>query len=315
MKWKSRILSSGIPLEIDVCHILARRNYFIENDFKYTKYTGTEYKDFSVDIEATGYSPLESPDTVKAQLSILIECKYRLDHKKWLFFDSPNPVGDEYRKHIYTLRAIDHFSIYNFDPCCTCILDDKLTHSVKAIEVDTEKGEVNPKSIITGINQLQYALPDLLSSYIKYALESNKEDIIPFFFCPILVTNATLYRVTCHKNCETISSCASLDEFSETVPFICYSQSFSPGFSSHSRSVFKKIQQPPNYRNIGKIKRMRMKKINSNRVWNDPEELIENLIASKQHTQRIFFSNFIICNLHYLEKLLEDIELVIETIC
>ena len=54
-KWKDCLLSSSLPFEFEIAKLLASAGFFISADYTYSRTDAGVTKDFSVDIEASGY--------------------------------------------------------------------------------------------------------------------------------------------------------------------------------------------------------------------------------------------------------------------
>ena len=88
--WKSKLLSSGVPLEFEAAKILTAKGFAVDADYTFTRIYEGVSKDASVDIMGTGYLPLNDRNSVKAELYLLIECKYRSPKTQWLFLPEIN---------------------------------------------------------------------------------------------------------------------------------------------------------------------------------------------------------------------------------
>src|ERR1051325_785717 len=89
-KWKSRLLSSSLPLEYEAAKLLVSRGFGVDSDYSYSRDDSGVVKDFSVDVHGTAYAPFSKRKNLEIQLSLLVECKQRNPNVKWLFFPDPN---------------------------------------------------------------------------------------------------------------------------------------------------------------------------------------------------------------------------------
>jgi hypothetical protein len=107
-KWKSRLASSGVPLEFEAAKILAKKRFAVSADYTYARDDAGVVKDFSVDLEASGFTPFGNPNSITSSVSILVECKYRLPSTRWLFLPDPN--------YYYTSLVVGHTlnAVYEF---------------------------------------------------------------------------------------------------------------------------------------------------------------------------------------------------------
>jgi len=77
-KWKSRLLSSSLPLEYEIAKILTQKGFTIRPDYTYSRNDAGVTKDFSADIEASQAAPFGQDETAYASLSLVAESKFRL---------------------------------------------------------------------------------------------------------------------------------------------------------------------------------------------------------------------------------------------
>ena len=190
-KWKSKLLSSSVPMEYEVARMLVEHEFSVDADYSYSRDDAGVEKDFSVDIRATGYPPYDA-DNMVGEVQLIVECKHDTEGNKWLFFPDANPPDMSPFTPGDTLRAIDSFSWRFLPGACTAAFDEASIFCMKGVEVDASNGSVHESEIKHGLMQLQYALPRLLKDYINFNIYLSEEENYPFFFCPILLTTSTL---------------------------------------------------------------------------------------------------------------------------
>lgn len=179
-KWKSKLLSSSVPMEYEVAQILVEKDFSTDVDFSYTRMDSGLEKDFSVDLRATSYIKSQD-DNFLAVIELLVECKYRHPSNKWLFFEDPNDGDFSPFTLGYTLRAVDDFSWQFFPANATVAFDISNCFCIKGVEVDTSSGGVYDSEIRHGLLQLQYALPRLLTDRISFEIFHPEDENTPFF--------------------------------------------------------------------------------------------------------------------------------------
>ena len=186
--WKEHLLRSGLPLEYEVAKLLAQEGMMIEADHSFFRKEGNIYKEWSTDLTADWYS---SPDqtSIDFKLEILLECKYRSPEKSLLLVKDPNyemPLGilgggliaiDQHMPFSLNSKAIEKF-------------ERKMPSVYKAIEI-YENG-AHDEDIRHGIQQLKYGSISLLNQSMRFAYSSHSDDLLAFFFCRVLVTNASI---------------------------------------------------------------------------------------------------------------------------
>jgi hypothetical protein len=56
-KWKSKLISSSLPLEFEVAKFLVSQGFSVSADYTYARDDSGIVKDFSVGLQATAYLP------------------------------------------------------------------------------------------------------------------------------------------------------------------------------------------------------------------------------------------------------------------
>ena len=180
-KWKSKLLSSSVPMEYEVARVLVERGFAVDADYSYARDDAGITKGFSVDIRATGYPPFRG-NKLLTTIELLVECKHRHRSNKWLFFRDPNTEDMSPFTLGYTIRAVDRFSPAFFSPGSTVSFDEEAIFCIKGVEVDTSNGNVHDTEIKHGLAQLQYALPRLLTDSIRSTFSTVTRITIPSSF-------------------------------------------------------------------------------------------------------------------------------------
>lgn len=164
MKWKSKLVSSSLPLEFEAAKILTAKKFTISADYSYARNDSGVVKDFSVDLYARAYLPFSKPEGMyqrpTATLEFLVECKQRVQNISWLFFPSHRPFF-EYNNFGYALHAEDQFSQLFFPVHATAYFEKVMFFCYKGTEINEKDGSVHDAELRHGIAQLQYALPRL----------------------------------------------------------------------------------------------------------------------------------------------------------
>lgn len=122
-KWKSKLLSSSVPMEYEVAKMLVSHSFAVDTDFSYARDDFGIQKDFSVDLLATCYLPT-SGDNIAATVELLVECKHRHRNNKWLFFQDVNEPDMSPFTLGYTIRAVDSYSWRFLPSNCTVAFDE-----------------------------------------------------------------------------------------------------------------------------------------------------------------------------------------------
>jgi hypothetical protein len=88
------------------------------------------------------------------------------------------------------------------------------------------------------LNQLRYAMPDLLVQHLTMSLFGHPDDCKPLFILPLLVTTANLRILKEHVTVDAIRASDSLDEISEPVEVLDVHSPYAEDFRHHCRTIF-----------------------------------------------------------------------------
>ena len=309
MKWKNKLLSSSVPLEYEIAKILASNGFFIDADFPFTRNDGNEKKYCSVDIRASAYPPFYDDNEIKAEMDLLIECKYRNPETKWLFL--PDVNRPEYSNITLgrTIQVYYQFSPYHIKTDSTHI-EERYPLSYKAIEIKTKDGDVYDSEIKHGISQLRYALPYLVKRHIETNLYSHGEDNVPFFICPIMLTTAEL--ILAHKkiSINNVKNLSSFEKIGKKVPYIILYSENSDDFINHCTDIFSPLSKLKNNDNLRQLDNMRKKSSIKEYEFYYPKEYLDEIINNRYFSSTKF-KQFIICNVESFPILLKDMKKII----
>ncbi|MEP7319942.1 MAG: hypothetical protein ABI921_14400, partial [Panacibacter sp.] len=186
LEWKSKLLSSGLPLEFDAAKILVEKQLAVSYDYSYRRLDDIENKEFSVDLHADSFFPLDDNLPIQQTVDFLIECKYRTPNKKWIFL--PEILDNNNHTFSTPLKLVDEFSKFSFESRLGAFLEYDLC--MKGIEISLDSKDAHEVGIKHGSLQLLYAMPVLLHNKIHFALRDIFDEAYPFYIIPILVTNA-----------------------------------------------------------------------------------------------------------------------------
>lgn len=312
-KWKSRLLSSSLPLEYQIATILAELGFSVSHDYSYTRKDGNEKKEFSTDIHAMFFA--DSEETFDYKIDVLAECKYREEGKKWLFLPEVNSADFSNQTLGYTITGCDSFSKVKYLKDEIYEFEQQIDFSLKGVEVNISSGEVFDKDIRHGINQLKYALPYLLKNNIEFNIFGHIDDCVPWFIIPILITNAELHILHDHFSVETVKSANSIDEISYKVPYLIHYSDVGPDFIKHHKSVFKGFGEYVRESEILNILEDAQSKLKGKyNLYNSPIKECLELEFSQLYKLKQNNTHFLICNSDSFSKLLIDILEMIDSL-
>lgn len=236
-KWKSHLLSTGIPLEHEIYQVLDQRNFFVRPEYEYTRLSEGQDKDFSVDIDATFYSEIE--DRIRYQVNTLIECKYRSRDKTILVFEDAN---ENLRATLgCTIACIDELDSRHWRKSHVYDFERGLPFIFNAVEVS--EGGAHSNELRRGFNQLLYAAPEYLPDHLQFSLDGHVVDVTPQVFMRFLVTNAPLRIVKRGISLTDIENAKDLSDISSSIPAAIMVQNTGPDFKRHVSSLAEKYDR------------------------------------------------------------------------
>lgn len=306
-KWKSSLVSSSLPLEHEVARILVAKGFSVEADYTYARDDAGRLKDFSVDINATGYSPFNDPNQVDGMLELLVECKQRVRGTKWLFLPDVNKPAFSKIYLGCALQAFDDFSKFVVDKIPTYDFTKRTPCCYKGIEVQ-QAGGVYESEIRHGIEQLRFAMPRLMINAMMNNMMHHPEDNKPFIVCPILLTNAELLIMNKGLTIAKVEAADDLAELGKPVPYLIAYSGYGPDFEAHcvreSKVLLdyienKKIKAIDEYRGI--ISDTYYKK-------RGPIAFMKGMASAEDTTLQLHFSQFVVCTMDGFGRLIDKVK-------
>lgn len=305
-KWKSTLVSSSLPLEFEVANLLVKNGFSVSGDYSYLRSISGEVKTFSVDIHSLAFPPFTNPDKVTGCLELLVECKHRRDTKKWLFLPDPNYPDYSSVTIGSTFRVMDEFSPYVVKTRAAEDFDRDLNFCYKATEINIQNGSCQDSDIRTGISQLQFALPRLVSKSAQHFLLGNIEDSEVYMFCPILVTTAELYVAKSGFSTAFVKAASSINDIAESAQFLVFFSNCPPDFTDHCSKEcrnLKSLLDRPETEFLESLRRQ-----NNVSPLNSPLWTLHSLIDGGAFCEGSLFSQFIVCQMNSLPLLISEIK-------
>lgn len=304
-KWKSKLLSSSVPMEYEVARTLVERGFAIDADYSYAREDAGITKDFSVDIRATGYPPFRSSKLL-ATIELLVECKHRHRGNKWLFFQDPNIEEMSPFMLGHTIRAVDSFSSTFFPENSTDSFDQQSIFCIKGVEIDASNGNVYDTEIKHGLAQLQYALPRLLTDSIQFNIRNHQEDNLPFFFCPILLTTSEILVANSDISIQLVENASTLEELSTPARYVVVHSDCNPDFERHRQFACSTLARLENHTTTKSLDVIRQ--AGGEYDFRLPSAQCSALAALDGERFQRYFSQTIVCSLEHFADLIEEIK-------
>jgi len=302
-EWKKGFLSSGFPLEFETAKVLVKNGFTFEPDYCYERIEAGQAKDFLVDLSGSLFFPTSNPDKVTADLQVLIECKYRTPNKTCVFLPDVNSP-ELALWHGSTIRAFDNFSFCEVSDKPIYAFDSNIPLCYKGTEIDLANGNAHDSEIRHGINQLQYALPRLITEEILFQVQEDPEEVIPFFVLPILVTTAKLRVLKKGTTLAKVDQTHILEAITNEVPYLILFNSSGPDFVDHATRQFKRLASIKYYDNVEKIENRLSKSGIEFYKFRLPSFICKELAEGNRYRLNDYCSQFLICSFDSLPELL-----------
>jgi hypothetical protein len=238
--WKKHLLRTSIPLEYQAARALTQQGFSV-SAYPYSRLDNGTEKEFSVDVRGvTSYGPPEIPHP-PAALDVLVECKHRDRGATWLFLPQPN--GKSCGLH-EALQYVDLFSplfvhdVWWFDETYQtkfCYAGAEIGVSADSEEKKQSSERTRESQLKHGVRQLQYALPSIVTLRARWVAFHDLDENFPFFFVPILLTNASLIIAKPDFGVPAVEAAKSLEEIGEVVSYLIWAAALGPDFHTHAQ--------------------------------------------------------------------------------
>jgi hypothetical protein len=304
-KWKSRLLSSSLPLEYEVAKILTDLDFSISFDYTYYRKDGEHKKEFSTDLRGYTSFPLDNENEIDADLTLIAECKYREEGKKWIFLPDINKPEFSIFTFGHTIKSLAEFSTYKNKQNPIVSFEEKLEFALKGVEVNLTTGEVFDKDIRHGISQLKFALPYLIKDSIEGNIYGHLVDAKPSYLLSILITNSELYIFNNDFSIDKIKKVEKIEDLAKKVPYlICHSE-IGPDFIDHHKDIFEDFNSNAEQPNMKKFEAFqKTTKDKKYGIYNSPIRTCSDLEFSFPYTLKEYYSQHFICSFEHFPELI-----------
>lgn len=237
-KWKDFLLKSGLPFEHLVAEILARRKWYVDGQYSYSRRNETGiHTEFSVDLH--GYSEFSSKTHWIATLNLLIECKYSSPGVKWVF--SPYPASTTVFSgwlKVFDQMANKRLASYRH----LAKIEAEVPYCIRGVSLS---GNGCDESIITrGLSQLSYAMPRLAERTFSFNADDRcDEDIAISYAGAILVTSAPIYVLKDRLTLDDVSKAHAIEDISLLCDAVIAWNQDAPDRQQYSDEVFRELTQ------------------------------------------------------------------------
>jgi hypothetical protein len=313
VRWRGDLLSSSMPLEYLVALRFVEQGFSVSPDFGYIRADKEAEKHYSVDLLATGYPPIGDEDRVAAELHVLVECKYRRPDVSLLFFRDPNRA--DYSNFVIgaTIRKISEYAPHEPDGVSLEPFDRSRIACFKGLDISLDRrtsNRVDDKEIKHGIEQLQYAIPYAIRRGISSevtTLSARLDEVVPYFLCPILVTNAPLFIASENVTLEAIAGASGLGDFAEPIGSLVILSDYTPDYPDHFRTALDDLIEDGEDRlALRSLSSLRLKHRLSSKFLS-PMQYIDALVDGEQWILSSLARQFVVCTYSALPALLSSL--------
>lgn len=312
LKWKTGLLSSGLPLESEAARLLVSKGFRVDSDLKYARTDSAEVEEFSVDLHARASTPFANPGEPTGSLDLVLECRHRHPALSWLFLPEPNPPAGPSIAFERTVRVVDQFSPYRVDAGATATFEAELPLCCKGLEIDLATGRVDDCELSRGLAQLRYALPRLMVEGVLFGFSDRSGENVPFLFCPVLLTTAPLLVANKELGIKEVEESSELRELAAEVPYLVMVSDCGPDFQAHCGREFRALEALERSDELLMVETKRAGHCQSQREL--PVVTIESLIAGDHYWLRSLFSRFVVCHHSGFPALVDKIRQAAESL-
>jgi hypothetical protein len=315
-KWKPHLLRTSVPLEHEAARVLSLGGFNVSAAYPYTRIDGGFEKEFSVDVR--GVRGHEAPGSARigCVLDVLIECKYRQRDNTWLFLPEPKARTVQLSESI---QDVDLLSARFVRPTIAFKEESKVQVCYAAVEVGDsdpdENGGKKPRAygseLRHGVRQLQYALPALLALRARWTASRSLDANFPFFFVPILLTNAKLVVAHHDFGISKVENAETLEDLGTVVSRVLWSSELGPDFDVHCQRQLATLPALLQTKNMKSVEERR--KAAGLADWLQPSAVAARLqFDGSAATELAEFTNVLVVTLDALTSVLDEIRIAFE---
>jgi hypothetical protein len=216
------LLKSSLPLENQVAAIADDCSFFNCGEFPYSRVNEVgQAMDFSIDLLVSANLYADENADVGKDVSVLIECKYASPSVQWVFSTVPKHEPIE----MSGLSSFPLNSDYRLSGLHTIVSLEPQAYCTRGVSLSTTSAD--PAQIRHGLQQLRYAIPNLLRSLY---IENRDLDMFPSIpiIVPLLVTNAPLRVLNADAGIAMASQSVSLEQVTTLHSHLCVYQKAGP---------------------------------------------------------------------------------------
>ena len=304
--WKKHLLRTSVPLEHEATRILSQGGFSVSADYSYNRMDGGVEKEFSVDVH--GVTSHEH----HCVLDVLVECKYRERGTTWLFLPEPEARSSGLHEAIQAVDLLsprfvhDRWWASEEAKAPVCYTGVEVGNAAQKPEDPTGKNRALESQLRHGLRQLQYALPALVAFRAWRAVLHPPDENFPFFFVPILLTNAELIVSRPDFGMLAVESAETLRDLGSHVPYLVWSADLGPDFYIHCQRQLKDLRALASTENMKAVEERRAAA--GIPTWLQPSDVAQQIIFDGSRTEGVAeFTDVVVVHIESLAQVIKTI--------
>jgi hypothetical protein len=203
------------------------------------------------------------------------------------------------------------FTTYTYDQDALRDFRTQFPAGLKGVEIQTDSHDVFNRDIRHALNQMRYAMPDLLMRHITATLFGHPDDCKPIFILPFIVTTAELRVLNEDVSLTQVRYAETLDQISTVVPILDVHSPHAADFREHCAKAFAALTA--RLRDEGNAALMQIAKHyrEQGKDYISPISDLQ-LLGLGYGPDPGFFTQFLIVNLVAVPSLLAEVNAVVE---
>jgi hypothetical protein len=228
----------------------------------------------------------------------------------WLFLPEPKARSSQLHDAIQGVDLLSArfvhgwFSYNDNEKAQVCYAAVEVGNSDDRSDDGATRGRARESQLRHGVRQLQYALPALVSLRARWVASKPAEENFPFFFVPVLLTNAKLIVANHDFGIETVENAENLGNVGTTVPHLIWSAELGPDFDLHCQRQLANLGTLVKTKNIKVVEERR--EAAGLKAWLQPTAVAERLLYDGGAAGDLAeFTEVVVVNIEFLPNLIE----------
>lgn len=304
--WKAALFSSGILLELEASRQLVARGFSVSSDIRFSRPEYAIPSESAIDVHAVAFPPFSRTEKISAKVELLVECCYENPASAWVFMPDVNKAKVPPMASGNAIRVIDYFSPYYIRPDAMDAFDQDFAFCRKGVQIDPESESITQAKLDAAVNRLQHAMPGILSENTLFYLTVDGSMNVPFFFCPVLLTNLPLYVLKKELDTKKIQNATDYSDISFQAPYVILNTDYTCEFETSCSLECRKMEVLHKSDKAMVIEQKKARFLESTQDL--PFTIIDALVAGDRCYLERFFTKTIICSAACFPSLVDKIK-------